>query len=78
MEPSEAGEEGKSGSLEEEGVMLLNLALDSCVRCLWASMWVDEIQTRAEVWVWDMDDCLTCAQGFPAVNLLGPHSDAVM
>lgn len=54
--------------------MLLNLALDSCLRCLWASMWVDEIQTRAE----EMDDCLTCAQGFPAVNLLGPHSDAVM
>lgn len=49
------------------GVMLLNLALDSCLRCLWASMWVDEIQTRAEVWVWDMDDCLTCAQGFPAI-----------
>ena len=33
--------------------MLLNLALDSCLRCLWASMWVDEIWTRAEVWVWD-------------------------
>ena len=33
--------------------MLLSLALDSCLRRLWASMWVDEVRTRAEVWVWD-------------------------